>query len=422
MKHLYLLLLLLSASATAQQWRVSEDIFRYWDGNAFITLDSTKYTYRYDRDWGSSPMNDTIRYYKRRQYRVANGSIELREDFLQKFYNDGEILATERQGLDTLSKEWKVWGIDSFTKTGKWLQEYKGYELLHQGGSAYAMYPTRRQVNDYNTLAGLLMGTMYQKSYAFSYQWTNDKMNRYGYDTAGRLMVDTLYYTTTNSAWQLHERNVYTYNSAGQNDFRYDLLFNKQTSNWDSFLRYRYTYNVQGQRDSAIMEFYGMGQWAPLMVNTYTYHPSGRVATDSSFSVGSANPYVKAHRYTFGTHGHLTEWLEESYNLYRQQHVYTYELYWPAGVEKVAQYDLLKLFPVPASGVLNIAARLQDAGPVQMSITDMQGHIVLQFSAQAKEEFSYRLPIAHLPPGHYIFSLRPNQKTMPLSQGFVVTD
>lgn len=274
----FIVCMILPVCSQAQQWRVAEDIYQRYDGQAFIMQDSTKYSYHPNYGRGSSAMNDTIRYDKRRKYRVNPGGLVLMEDFKQKFYPDCEIQVTERQGLDTVANKWVVQGIDSFTKSGKWLMKYMLYELLHKGGSDFALYATRRTIYNYDMQNALLMERIDQKSYAFSNTWVNERMNRYTYDN-GRLLTDTIYYTGVGNVWKLNSKYEYTYDIGGRLQTKM-FGYIDPAGKWDTSMLYTYKYNVQGQVDT--MEFrqkYG----GNVLVTAFTYHSTGEVFTDSTF-------------------------------------------------------------------------------------------------------------------------------------------
>ncbi len=78
------------------------------------------------------------------------------------------------------------------------------------------------------------------------------------------------------------------------------------------------------------------------------------------------------------------------------------------GIDEVEIVKELKVWPVPAGDELNISFENQSSGDIQLSLFDITGKNLLQWTSMQTSGITYssKLNVSHLSPGYYLLQLR----------------
>lgn len=413
MKHLLklsFLFTLLSYNSNAQMWRLSQEVHQVYDFNNSIynTDDSIIYTYDYNAGRGSNEDASVVKYDKKREFSVSNGAATPLNDYLQKFYWNNNTNYIVKYDWSQQQNRWVVNSVDSYAYDGGQVGLYLKLEYLHQGGNVYALYPTRRIRYGYNNHKDIIFSER-SKSYAFSNVWTNDLMYKYTYDGQNRLITDTLYGTGINDAWKLSSFNVYDYDA--NNNMKTRVYIRVIPSGYDTSLAETYTWNSSGQLVADTQKSFQNNTWVANTFRSYTHLPNGYLHTDSFFSIQSANPpqLSRAYQYNYNQYNYITDKIYYLAPQTKEKTLYTYEIYWPLDVNNNTASSGLQVYPVPASGILNIKMSLKQPQTISAQITDISGKKILSWQEPAGINYHKQVPVRSLEPGVYFLQVQTSE-------------
>jgi hypothetical protein len=190
-------------------------------------------------------------------------------------------------------------------------------------------------------------------------------LEKYSYNTAGDVEVKEVWsrrtYTAADSDLVFHEKYEYVY------DANHKKLEEKLTY-WNNLPALRtvkrsYTYNTYGLLSYLELKKWDNNQW---------------------ISGPDTTPILASHYFDF-----------------------SYELYWPTGVEiKAGQEHDVKLYPSPAGDFISIETEWNEALPFDAAIYDMQGAVTRNWREPAAKTYKRTVPVTELPAGIYILQLR----------------
>ena len=92
-------------------------------------------------------------------------------------------------------------------------------------------------------------------------------------------------------------------------------------------------------------------------------------------------------------------------------HLYYYELY-TADVNNISTLPAnVKLYPVPANNIMNLAVQWENAADFTVSITDINGRTVKSWSEKATPNYNRQIPVNDMPAGNYLITISNGSQT-----------
>ncbi|MCB0696971.1 MAG: T9SS type A sorting domain-containing protein [Chitinophagaceae bacterium] len=404
-----LLGILFSWYAHAQLWRVGAVVTTQRDASLKITYqDSTCYYYD-SSGRGSNKMADTILFTTSDRYSLQQGSmVKFGDVWAQKFDQQDRItslVTLNNSSADTVSEDFYI-----YSPGGSRLLYSKEY-TKYAGPNQPIYWAWDSYSYTFNT-QGKLERLIYRQQWP-SYPTLTTYTTIYTYDSSGFLINDSTSYNS------LPSQGKYT-RSEYENDLNGDSVITRHYT-WDEVdtvyrlsLAKAYTYDT-ARRVIVDSNIYGATNGA---VHWYTYHPNGDLYRDSFFTTIS----LGVSTYEYNTHDKIAKiTTEEVYNSYKNTitKVYYYQHYWPKSVAGLDQLQAdITLYPIPASGTLHLKGQFKEPGQLRMSITDITGRSLKQYTLHTGAELNVQLHIEDLAPGNYVMNFEQSGHTV--SKKFVV--
>jgi hypothetical protein len=321
----------------------------------------------------------------------------------------------------------------------KWLPNVSLHQTFDADGNihTHGIYSIWNKKLDTDTMwyvPGNKLKTVYDRDVSKA-----DCMEEYTYDAQGRL--EKMERRFGNAAGTLDRHWHYTYNGTSVKPasysvveenydgtqqpkestyyYVYDGADNKieeyllTTDKWhpvDTIERAFYTYNANGdmEKEDRYFRYHGIKQNYDSVSFICTYDGNNRLHQKLHIKMngtGLASDTMDATEYSYDAFGMpATMFIRYSATASTTYNA-VYEMYWPTDVEdKQAIQTSVDLYPLPATTVLHIKARLVKAQDCKAGITDMSGKLLRSFIIPAKERTA-SIPLQGIPPGTYIFRL-----------------
>lgn len=448
MKQLFTILMAaftLSASAQLQSRLIAESEY-YWDtaSSAYYIQDTTTYFYTgsrpgkkyYQQNYSVMKCDSSIRYELQ-----PNGNLEKAGGDKLLFDIRDNTTQWTYFYWDDIKQDWETLGRRKFTYT---IDNDTASMVIENYNRANGWLPYARVNFSYNS-SRQRTGELQEHWDMFSKTYTVTRRASYTYNTAGAITQE-LYedYDAGTKSWIPGTKTTYAY--AGNNLIEeLSQLWNQTIGAWENQRRIYWGYS-NNLADSMVAQEWLQNTWGDTYKSRNTYDGSGHIAyTDNYYKsgnpertynfydanynvieyinvgskgVGLFNDTANRQLYTYNQNDDLTEYHWESYGgsgvwtpLSGMMRYY-YEGYWPASIQNTAMVSStsIKLYPVPASGILNINALWNSSQPFTLSITDMQGRIVQQWTEQPCARYARSISIEGLRAGNYILKLTGSQE------------
>lgn len=377
---LFNLLLLFCLQAAAQQSRIIAES-QYNSSGKFV--DSADYTYSFGRGGhpdvpilydqktmykasGSSHINN-YRYIYTYDYKSAATTYEYKTwdagsnawiDNNRLNFNTGSPRTDTNWRWDIANQKWyaNVLNIIQTNATGKvTLQTNLTWSVANQKFDSTAQY--KRSYDAAGNMTEEIILT-YNGSHLDNHTkhvWTYNSAN-------DRTSFTSYKWDATNKVWTEDTKNVYLF--SGKITQSFSFKWNTGTALWDSTARRSYTYDGNGNNTKLLVQTYSTANatWSNSTEHTYTYN-----------TFGQKTLYIYR---TWNTSNNTWSLLASYY--------YYYETYDPAGVSDMDYTTTeMKVWPVPASGLLHVAPVWQQAEGYTGMITDITGRTVAQWASPA---------------------------------------
>lgn len=281
-------------------------------------------------------------------------------------------------------------------------------------------------------------------------------INHYTSNVLDTAIVET--WNTPASSFINNSKTVYFLNATHKSDSSISYTWSTSSSTWTlgnfQSVKHHYIYDGSGNNTIDSQWYWGTGMWNVSAININTYDASNYLVSDTS-KQAFGGPLRNYYYYTIGydaSHNQTTceryTWLTSSstwrdtalytntYNSYNQLTSYTtqtmiggtwvftrigggggysdvknafyYSTYNdPTGVPVVNSNDgTLKLYPVPASNMLNIELTWDDAQSAVIAVYDMTGKLYTQWQTGNTNAYTHTFYLSQLPAGNYIMKVR----------------
>jgi len=425
------------AFAQARQYRlVSTGTYSADAAHNYQLADSVIYSYSNGR--GSNMKTGVYLYDSMFRYRLSGSSLGL-SALYYRTYGDSDRIITQayakRKGAAWQNVSRNVYAYytnvrydstvaDNWDSVGNvWLSNHR-YKYYYTGtrldsifwrkNVAVTWLPEAKELNEYqsgNLIAHHLM--IWNDTTA---AWDSFQREDFGYDTASRLIEDTLYTYDSAAAMLIPiSRENYAYDSNGRVGEHTYSSWSETFDRWDGTYQHYYTYLNNGLVDIEVINQWDIiaQAWGPYKRLQYNYdvNQNPTYTLEKAFSGWTyLNSMLETWYYNTDklpvTHNFYT-WDDQAAKWYPMegegsQTFYHYELI-PDAIA-VAKIGLsgIRVYPNPARDVAYINLHWNEMAPFIIRIYNLQGQVVYRASRDAAVEHTLSVNISGLPSGQYI--------------------
>lgn len=268
--------------------------------------------------------------------------------------------------------------------------------------------------------------------------WENDYSFNITFDLNGNPIVTTLS-EWNGTIWDSSSKNISTYNgnnlitllrhqewngTAWEDNMQvattYDmnnivLTVTQQSWNGTAWVNTNMQTNTITNND-IVNEIYQMWQnngWVNMFNVVKTYDGNDNLITETN-QIYSVNAFENFSRITraYNSFNQVTSekddswvnntWAPEDGDFWGR---YYYEDYNTTGINNIATAGNFNVYPVPANNHIKVDMAWEEAQPFTVSILDMQGRLIRNFSEKAMKNYSKSIDVSQLPAGNYLIKL-----------------
>lgn len=208
--------------------------------------------------------------------------------------------------------------------------------------------------------------------------WANNERKSYSY--SGKDVVGYALEKWINGSWVFMKSWQYKYDA--NNNVIQTIEYEWNGNGWTEVLQRDCIFDVDNNKLEEKVSLWN--------VNSKTFVPHKKEVR--AFKLKSVPEVVTT--YTWNGQG----WIHTSGDIVVK---YYYELYYPAGVNSIAQSANLTVYPVPANDYVNLGISLEEPTTISVSVIDMTGRVVYEKTEQASGNYSSNIPVYNLPAGNY---------------------
>ena len=312
-------------------------------------------------------------------FQSTNGSSWQDEQKTTYTYTNGLIATTEYEhnggsGMEPTSRLTNTYNND--------MQITENVQESWNNMTSQYVYSSRT-VNHYNS--NKQMDTTWNYSWnSMSAQWYQSGRNIITY-TAGQSM--TLQQTYNGSAWNDFHRNTSTYDNKGNLILSESEMWNTGSSSWEKSSRTEYAYDNANNNIEEKAAHWDNGAYVYHSKTNYTYNQFHRLLTEETQTWNAST----------------SQWFYDTGDDYLSR--YYYEPYTNDVKTMASNMAVVKVFPMPARDAMTIATSFNQAQPISVTLTDMNGRVVQQFTEQAGMHFRKSIDVSGIPAGNYILNM-----------------
>lgn len=217
--------------------------------------------------------------------------------------------------------------------------------------------------------------------------WDYTDKYSFQYNTSQQL-TEYVYQRLINGIWENFQKEEYSYTNGNPSIAKH---YNWESSNWEVDHQKNFTYDGNDNKLTAEVQ-----KWDDVT--------SSFINTKKEFWAYSAEQQPIAY-YSQSWDEAAQNWTPKQGDFYNR---YKYEYYNPTSLPKEPNSpELVTVYPIPATDVLNLQLKTKPAGSTSGSIYDMQGKTVKTFQLNSSTE---TIPVNELPSGTYTLNISFNGK------------
>lgn len=385
-----------------------------YTASGFSPTDSTALSYSKLR---TSDMKTGIyKYDSAVVYAYNSGSYSKFSKTTNTFYpNDSVVFFRQYFWADT-TNQWNVYLSTHFLYNSIERDSIRDIQIDTGGGLAY----TDQYLYFYNGIGNF---TFTLKNTWIGLGWFNNDSTTYSYDVSNNLVKKVVkVFSKLTGTYENNAQYVYTYNASNQLSKSIVQQWNTHTNMWDITQRDIYIYDGSG---NVATVFHLLPNPSGLIVQTSkdsnSYDASKNLVSSTNMLFDSAsNSYINNTMFTitYDTSNRPLVYTSQSWNgtgwtYYigqdKQTHYY-YQLYadTSTSVSNVSNIVSFNIYPVPASSFFNINLDWQNAQPFTISMYDINGRLVKQWSEKAAKNYHKAIFTSDLNSGTYFVKVRSN--------------
>lgn len=266
--------------------------------------------------------------------------------------------------------------------------------------------------------------------------WIEFDKYEYTYDNGNLVLLLNQEWNFDEDVWENFERFVVT-NNNGQREEAIYMSFDTENANWANLEKFNYTYNASAPQIIELTSTWNAidSEWDPLETIDFHFDNNGNPTIELSDYVVNSWPYL---RYTYSYDTSISydtidgppiisfdpdykseivnkplDYLYEEYdninevwfNVEKETYVYSDDD--TTDISKLNKNTLV-IYPNPASDYINFRVTSTDISKANLSVTNLQGQLVLSQPILAQES----IDISQVPNGLYVYKLELNQKSV----------
>ncbi len=382
----------------------------YNNGAIFVANDSTSYAYTNPR---GGDLKHTLKYNTAMSWKVVAGDTV--------FSSDSTIYQQFDASNNIISKTRTFWNGTAWVNGTKTLFFYDASNNLDTavdqiwGGTNWVN--VSRNVYSY-TSGNHLYSNQYQVWNSTTSAFVANSQKTYYYSVAGNLVQELdQNYSTVTSTYTYTNKFDYTYTATNQLASTTASVWNG--SAWVSSYMYNYTYDTAGDLINTLYQTYNTttAAWDNITLNTYSSFVSAnpQMEIDQVWDTTGGGFWKNnlERTYSYNSFNQLTHSVAESWNVAGfWEHAngdpaanYYYETYTTTGVNNVVANGEVSIFPVPAQNMLNIKLNWNEAQAFTVTIIDMNGSVVRQWSVAPTAQYNTSVPVQNFATGNYVVKI-----------------
>jgi hypothetical protein len=417
------------STATASRLIAVTSLEYDMDSVYFVLSDTAHITYSGQR--GGDLNSEYIKFDNGLSWVNNGGTLENDGSFTQTFDGNDNILSQISQSWNGSAFENDYASFSSYDGSNNLLTQVEAY--WNSGTSVWDSSYKYVYTYDLNNKLLTETGMSWDGSV-----WVNDYGYNYTLDMNGNVLVNT--YSTWNTGtnvWDSMGKSIYTYNVNNLETQRTEQQWN--TNVWENGWQYLSTYDLNNNLATYTQQSWNGTVWVVAGVTTNTYLNNDLVTSLEQDGMGANqinqvntfdanhnmltnikqiwinNAFVNDYRveYTYNSFDQATSEKESSWNGSTWDATsgnywgrYYYENYTVTGVNdtKSSASDIV-LSPVPARNFITVQKNWSDPQAFSVSITDMQGRLVRNYSEKATANYSRTIDVNQLPAGIYVIKV-----------------
>ena len=249
---------------------------------------------------------------------------------------------------------------------------------------------------------------------------------KYTYNGSGYMtMLVNQQYDLVNMTFEDKSREVHTLN--GSNDIIHTVteLWNSGTTTWENSNQLMYSYDANGRNYRDTFEIWDAvnSLWKPALAYQYLYDANGnnidytlqRWNTDSSKYINSEQLLYDYNSFNQQTRYRTLTWDKTNNTWGIGSNDFDTKYYYGLYTADVNNINALpaevKLYPVPANNILNLAVQWKNAADFTVCITDIYGRTVKSWSENTTPNYNRQIPVSDMPAGNYLISISNGNQT-----------
>lgn len=385
-----------NVTAPENERMIAKTYLQYRDGN-FVPVDSI--TYQYSNGRGSLPNPDDINndehiLFDLSTTYVFNASVAGYENSKQRvqYFSNNKVSELVYKKWHDLSSSWK--------NAERYIYTYDNSGKMH------------------SSLLQLWYGTL----------WTNDMNSVLNYDNNNNIVqmnsptytIDFVYDQNNNlvliedkvlsqgGGWTNNERKRYKYNGTEVSEYVLEKWVN---GSWVNISKWEYAHDAQFNVILATEYTWSVGGWLQTIQEENVYDPDGNLLKSIEKTWNAATGTFVNNKMEERVYNNsdlpimVTTWSWDGQNWMHSsndiQVRYYYEIYFPASVNAITTLADIKVFPVPATDIINVALQVDKPLDVAVSLTDVTGKLVYTEEVRYTGGYTHAIPVRHLGTGNY---------------------
>jgi hypothetical protein len=245
---------------------------------------------------------------------------------------------------------------------------------------------------------------------------TNYKM-KFEYDASDNLVMFTdVQWDASASKWINKERSTYTYSGTDMVSHNKEV-WDANSGQWQFSRRREFAYN--GNHVTNIVEYYySQGSWQRDLKRIYSYNNNNDKDVETIQTWNSAtNSFINSKQIVYSYNNFFMPTAITHYTwdlgvagwihvMGDKQYTYYYEAVFPSSVTNTTlAANTLNIYPVPAATNVNIDVNFEQHQQSNISLHDMRGAVVRQWSEQATASLHKQLDVNDIPAGNYFVTV-----------------
>jgi hypothetical protein len=428
------------STATASR-PIAASNYNFDNGVNYAFEDTTFLNYTGER--GADSLLNVIKYDQLIRQEIVASVLTNDSKTNQTFDGNDNILTSLSQNWNTGLSTW----VNSYQNTSTYDVNNNMltniYQIWNTGTSMWVNSNKTTYTYDVNNN---MLTSVYQSWDAGTMSWDNSSKNLYSYDVNNNVTtVISQSWDAGTMTWVNSSRITQTYDVNGDRVSALIQNWNTIMSSWDNSLQYITTYDGNHHMLVDIRQDWVLGVWQNDEKSTYTYTGNDltSVTGQSWNNVGST--WDNSYKYLFaydGDHNRISQ-IRQSWNMgmstwdneertqrtYNNYHQYTsiwteqwnsgiwevttsdekqyvyYEEYTVASVANTTAVNNFSVYPVPAQNVVTVEKTWAQPQDFTVSIIDLQGRTVRNYSEKATTNYSRNIDVNQLPAGNYVLKL-----------------